>query len=204
MSETPSKGKPPKTDGDVADRAQDEAVAPSEAHPLTLREYLDSLAEEETEESSEPEESPELWVSFSVGDAIFGLPVDQVREVIRVRTITRVPRSPEALRGVTNLRGRVLAVVDLRVRLGVTRAEITEASRILVAQGPAGPVGLLVDRVEQMEQVLPSAAQEPPDHVADLSFIDLAEISLGVVPRTQGLLVLLDLGILLQPPSAAA
>ncbi|MCB1035422.1 MAG: chemotaxis protein CheW [Acidobacteria bacterium] len=164
---------------------------------MTLREYLESLAQEEIEEIHEPEERPELWVSFGLGGGVFGLPVHQVREVLRVGVITRVPRAPDSVRGVTNMRGRVLAILDLRVRMGLPRCEINDSSRILVAQGPSGPVGLLVDQVEQMEQVLPSAVQEPPDRLAAVS-----AFSRGVFPRDGSLMVLLELGSLLQPTAA--
>lgn len=193
MSKTPAKKSPAHKPGKTsAEKDADVTEA------MTLREYLDSLAEEDLEDISAPEEQPELWVSFSVGGATFGLPVDQVREVLRVGAITRVPRAPEALRGVTNLRGRVLAVVDLRVRMGMEKAEVAESSRILVAQGSGGPVGLLVDAVNQMDQILPSGVQEPPDRLADL-----ASLSRGVVSRDEGLVVLLDLGALLEPMAAA-
>ncbi len=166
---------------------------------LTLREYLEVLAEEELDESSEPEETPELWVSFVLGEELFGLKVEQVREVLRVGTITRVPRSPASLRGVTNMRGRVLAVVDLRVRLGMEATEAGEGNRILVTDGPSGPVGLLVDRVQQMERILPSEVQESPDRRAALT-----ALGRGVVPREEGVLVLLELDALMRPEAGAS
>lgn len=174
---------------DPPERPDGEALKES----LTLREYLDTLAQDDLEAAPEPEEKSQRWVSFILGEERFGLSVDKVREVLRVGTITHVPRAPKALRGVTNLRGRVLAVVDLRVRLGMEKADIAETSRVLVAVGPSGPVGLLVDQVEQMEQILPSTVQEPPDRLATV-----ASFSPGVVSKDDKLLVLLDLEPLLQ------
>ena len=71
-------------------------------------------------------------LTFTLDREEFGIPVTQVREVIRVDGITRVPQVPAHVRGVANLRGRILAVVEIRTRLGLTPATITPASRIVV------------------------------------------------------------------------
>ena len=71
-------------------------------------------------------------LTFTLDREEFGIPVTQVREVIRVDGITRVPQVPAHVRGVTNLRGRILAVVEIRTRLGLTPAVVTPA-RVFVA-----------------------------------------------------------------------
>ena len=73
-------------------------------------------------------------LTFTLDREEFGIPVTQVREVIRVDGITRVPQAPAHVRGVTNLRGRILAVVELRTRLGLTPAVAHAASRIVVVE----------------------------------------------------------------------
>ena len=76
-------------------------------------------------------------LTFTLDREEFGIPVTQVREVIRVDGITRVPQVPAHVRGVTNLRGRILAVVEIRTRLGLTPAVVTPSSRIVVVPAPA-------------------------------------------------------------------
>ena len=91
---------------------------------------------------------PELHlVTFRLEREAFGVPIDRVREVVRVTDITRVPEAPPHIRGVTNLRGRVLPVVELRTRLGLTPAVIAPSSRILVVEAHGRVLGLLVDGV---------------------------------------------------------
>jgi hypothetical protein len=74
--------------------------------------------------ASAPPEKPETWVTFEVAGEAYGLPVLAVEEVLRVTVITRLPYAPAPMRGITQLRGRVLPVVDLAVRLGAPPVEI--------------------------------------------------------------------------------
>jgi len=63
------------------------------------------------------------YLTFRVGDEVFALDVSQVREVLDLITITKVPRSPEFMRGVINVRGSVVPVVDLRLKFGLSKTE---------------------------------------------------------------------------------
>ncbi len=98
----------------------------------------------------------------------YGLPIERVREIVRLRPITPVPRLPAAIRGVISLRGEIVQVVDLRSRLGLEPAVPSRRSRIVVLRGDEGSVtGLLVDQVravlrlgEDAIQALPAAESE--------------------------------------------
>jgi purine-binding chemotaxis protein CheW len=160
---------------------------PAEEHD-DLFAFADSLERvEETPEESQ--EAGEAWVSFRAAGQAYALPVEDVQEVLRVGHITSVPRTPLSVRGVTNLRGRVLAVLDLPLRLGFDPCSLTDHSRILVVRHQGRPVGLLVDAIEHMAQVLPSAV-DSPDTIDSLEHRHLLR---GIVQGDHHLVALLDL-----------
>jgi purine-binding chemotaxis protein CheW len=94
------------------------------------------------------------FVTFHVDGDAYALPIERVREIVRLRSITPVPRVPSAIRGVISLRGEVVEVVDLRLRLGLAAHEPSRASRIIVLHGDDGAVtGLLVDAVRDVLRI---------------------------------------------------
>lgn len=125
----------------------------------------------------------------------FGVPVTQVREVIRVSDITRVPQAPAHVRGVANLRGRILAVVELRSRLGLPPADLTPRSRVVVVEVRGRVLGLLVDAVRQVTKVPEASVVPAPEEVisADVDYLR------GVARWQSRLIILLDLEKALLP-----
>lgn len=88
-------------------------------------------------------------------EAAYGLSVERVREIVRMRGLAPVPRSPDWLVGVVPLRGEMVEVVDLRNRLGGAFYEITRRSRIVVLNSGEGQVaGLLVDSIDEVQSIL--------------------------------------------------
>jgi purine-binding chemotaxis protein CheW len=146
-----------------------------------------------------PSERPESWVTFDLAGETYALPVSAVQEIVRPGQITRVPHAPAPVRGITNLRGRVLAVVDLRVRLGLAAAgETGDKSRILVVAARERTLGLLVDAARQVIKLLPSAVQPPPADIRSES----TDFLLGVYHLADELVILLDVDrVLLVHPS---
>jgi len=144
-------------------------------------------------------EAPETWVTIGLGAEIYAIPVETVEEVLRVSTITRLPHAPRAVRGITHHRGRVLTVLDLRVRLGLPEAEITPHSRIAVVASRGRSIGLLVDVAFQVAKLLPSGVQPPPADV----MTERSHFLVGVYRSELGLLILLDVDsvLLLEPES---
>jgi purine-binding chemotaxis protein CheW len=134
-------------------------------------------------------------LTFTLDREEFGIPVTQVREVIRVNGITRVPQVPPHVRGVTNLRGRILAVVEIRTRLGLTEAVITPSSRVVVVEVRGRVLGLLVDRASQVTKVPVESVAPPPEEVvsAETDFLT------GVARWDSRLIMLLDLEKVLLP-----
>jgi purine-binding chemotaxis protein CheW len=109
---------------------------------------------------------PELsLVGFSLDETQLAVPIARVVEILRVEAVTRVPGAPPELRGVTNVRGRVVPVVELRTRLLLPPAEISPRSRILLVEAQGRVLGLLVDAVDQVRKVPVSSVLEPPSEL---------------------------------------
>src|SRR5690606_37042354 len=87
-------------------------------------------------------------------------PVECVREINRLVGITPIPETPDYVAGVMNLRGRVVPIVDLRVRFGIPATPYSKQTCIIVVEGPNGPAGLLVDSIKGVSHL--SAAQIEP------------------------------------------
>ncbi len=126
--------------------------------------FADSLQERRHEEE-ERQHQWETWVTCRLDREVFALPVKQVQEILRVAALTRVPHAPFPVRGVTNLRGYVLPVVDLRVRLGMAAQEPGPRHRVMVVHSRGRLIGLLVDAVEQVTQIDRLAVEPVPEDV---------------------------------------
>jgi purine-binding chemotaxis protein CheW len=98
---------------------------------------------------------------FHAADAAYAVPVECVREIVRVRPITPIPRVGGDVRGVISLRGEIVQVIDLRRRLGLAPIEPTRGSRIVVLDRDGGAAGLLVDGVREVLRVRGEAIAPP-------------------------------------------
>ena len=165
------------------------SARPAESGGDDLLRFADELQRQSTAVEV-PTPGPELHlVTFALEPEEFGIPIGQVREVIRVGDITRVPQARPHVRGVTNLRGRILAVIEIRTRMGLSPAEITPRSRIVVVGAHDRTLGILVDRVSQVVK-LPAASVAPaPDEVLSSK----ADYISGVARWNSRLIILLDL-----------
>lgn len=112
----------------------------------------------------------ELLVIWLDGDP-YGIPIERVREIVRLRSITPVPRVPDAVRGVISLRGEIVQVLDLRRRLGLPALSLDAGSRrhrIVVLHAEDGQMaGLLVDRVSEVLRTPADAARPPAAREVD-------------------------------------
>ena len=108
------------------------------------------------------------YLAFTLGRESYGLPVLKVREIIRLVAITPVPQMPAHIRGVINLRGKIVPVVDLRIRFGLAVAESSESTCIVVVQvklaaGGVMHMGLIVDGVEEVINFAAADLEATPD-----------------------------------------
>jgi len=114
----------------------------------------------------------QLVVFFLAGET-YGIDISSVHEIIRMQTITDVPRTPDFVEGVINLRGRIIPVIDLRKRFGLPPGEQTAGSRIIVVEVNGVTVGMTVDAVSEVLR-LPEANIEPPPTIfsgVDVSYL---------------------------------
>jgi purine-binding chemotaxis protein CheW len=106
------------------------------------------------------------YLTFTLGNGFYAVPALKVREVIRMLNITAIPRMPEYVRGVINLRGKTIPVVDLRMRFGLPNPEVTNHTSILVVQvahstGLPVFVGIVVDAVEEVINISREEVEDP-------------------------------------------
>jgi purine-binding chemotaxis protein CheW len=134
-------------------------------------------------------EAVEHLATFNLDREEYGVEVRLVQEIRRVSEITVVPRAPPFVRGVINLRGRILPVVDLKKKLGLGEVEIQKASRIVVVRLRERLLGLLVDGASQVLKVPMSRIEPPPDEVVNKG----GDTIRGVAKLEGRLVILLDL-----------
>jgi purine-binding chemotaxis protein CheW len=107
------------------------------------------------------------YLTFQLGREVFGLEILKVQEIIGIMPITRVPRTPDFVRGVINLRGKVIPVIDLRRKFDLSGREDTNRSCIIVVQleGVAGRIimGLLVDEVSEVVNITADKLESTPE-----------------------------------------
>ena len=101
-------------------------------------------------------------VIFELGSEYFGVDIATVQSIIKVQPITKLPRTPEFIEGVTNLRGKVLPVIDLRKRFGLSPREADKNSRIIVVSINHNEVGIIVDEVSEVVTVPAGAVEALP------------------------------------------
>ena len=108
------------------------------------------------------------FVTLGIGDELFGIDVGYVREILDFRSITALPHAPDYLLGMIDVRGITVPVIDLRVKLGLSHAEETQHTRILVLEIPTDRhclvIGLLADRVFEVTG-LDGGLMEPPPEI---------------------------------------
>jgi purine-binding chemotaxis protein CheW len=143
---------------------------------------------ERTQDTSAADDEQQLVV-FHIGAELYGVEIARVHEIIRLQTVTRVPRAPAFVEGVINLRGEVIPVVDLHRRFGLATVEHTRASRIVVVELGEHVVGIIVDGVSEGLRVN-TATVEPPSPV--VAGID-SEYLCGIAKVDEQLIILLDL-----------
>jgi len=132
------------------------------------------------------------YLTFRLGEEVFGLDVGKVREILDFTTITKVPRTPEFMRGVINLRGSVVPVVDMRVKFGMSATEKTVNTCIVVAEveleGDSIVLGALVDSVQEVFELEPGQIEPAPRIGTKLK----TEFIKGMGKRDDRFIILLD------------
>jgi len=106
------------------------------------------------------------YLTFKLEDEVFALDISKVREVLDFTTVTKVPRTPEFMRGVINLRGNVVPVVDMRLKFGMQKTEKTVNTCIIIAEvsieGETAVLGALADSVQEVIDLEPDQIEPAP------------------------------------------
>ncbi len=128
-------------------------------------------------------------VAFSLGTEVYGVDIASVREIIPIQKIVPVPRAPDFIEGIINLRGRVIPVLDLRKHFGFSQPVTGSEQRIILVEDDQESIGVVVDSVSSVMQI-PLDAIEPPAQVIvgpDIEYIE------GIAKIGSDLVVLVDL-----------
>jgi purine-binding chemotaxis protein CheW len=131
----------------------------------------------------------EQLVVFDLAHEYYGADIGAVNTIIRMQDITKIPRAPEFVEGVINLRGTIIPVIDLRKRFGLPVSEATKSSRIVVVEAAEQMIGMVVDAVAETLRIASNAIEPPSPIVAtvDSSYVR------GVGKQESRLVILLDL-----------
>lgn len=105
---------------------------------------------------------PGQYLTFQLMNEQYGVPIETVREINRVGEITPVPKTPEFMKGVMNLRGKIIPVVDLRVKFGMDSQDYTRDTCIIVIDSDIGQVGMIVDSVKEVADLTQNQIEPPP------------------------------------------
>ena len=127
-------------------------------------------------------------VVFHVGDIQCGLDILQVQEIKRIRVYTPVHRSPPFVRGLVNMRGQIITLIDVRQRLGLEPHGVGPAAPAIIVAHRGELMGLLVDVVDDAIEVEPGNFQPPPSNLRGVEGIFFT----AVIRTTEGLIALLD------------
>ena len=137
------------------------------------------------------------YLAFHLGSEEFGIQVLKVREIIGVQDITVVPKTPAYLKGVINLRGKVIPVIDLRIKFGLEPEPYTQRTCIIVVQvtGENGPIqiGVVVDGVSEVLNIALQDLENTPDFGSGEPILYV----LGMAKMKDGVKILLDIDAVL-------
>ncbi len=140
-------------------------------------EDIEELGEEaeDMEHSERHIETEEIQlVTFNIGEEEYGIPITSVQEINRLQEITRVPRAPSFVEGVTNLRGEVIPMVDLRKRFEIEEKERDDRTRLVIVNIDGKKTGFIVDRVNEVARIQRRNIDPPPALLSaqiDLNFV---------------------------------
>jgi purine-binding chemotaxis protein CheW len=148
---------------------------------------------------SSGDQTEQQLVVFELNKEVYGVDIAKVHEIIRMQNITQVPRAPEFVEGVINLRGRVIPVVDLRQRFGFPKAEYSKQSRIVVVEIDGQTIGMVVDGVSEVLRVSTSSIEPPSPVVTTLD----SDYLKGIAKLEDRLIILLQLDKILSDAERA-
>ncbi|HAA90701.1 MAG: Chemotaxis signal transduction protein [Thermoanaerobacterales bacterium 50_218] len=132
-------------------------------------------------------------VVFELAGELYGLDIFDVREIIKDTPVTKIPRAPDFVEGVVNLRGKLIPVIDLRKRFGFEEGEKTEETRIIIVDISGQEAGLVVDAVEEVATVEEDSIEAAPEvTTVNAAFVE------GLAKKVDELIIIIKLDLLLE------
>lgn len=154
-----------------------------------------TLSSRNTEEMEMNETITETtqYLTFKLEDEVYATDIAQVREVLEYSRVTKVPRTPDYMRGVINLRGRVVPVLDLKLRFGMNRTEQTVNTCVIIVEvnmeGETMVIGALADSVQEVIEMDPSVIEPAPKIGTKLN----TDFIRGMGKRDEQFIIILDI-----------
>lgn len=143
------------------------------------------------------------YLTFQLGNEVFGIDVFNVREILEFTSVTKVPKTPDFMRGVINLRGSVVPVLDMRRKFGLTETEKTVDTCIIVVEVGIGSeniiMGALVDSVQEVFELDPNSIEPAPRIGSQLR----TEFIRGMGKKDDHFIIILDMERLFSPEEIA-
>lgn len=136
-------------------------------------------------------------VFFSLADERYAVSIEFAQEILKPTEITGIPHTPDFMCGVVNLRGKIVPVIDLRLRFGLSPHGITKNTRIIVVQQQEQPIGLLVDSVLAVQPIADKKIEPAPDMISGAAHADFFQ---GIANLDNTVIIILDLEKTLKKP----
>lgn len=135
----------------------------------------------------------ERFIVFKVSDAEFGADIKQIKEVIQPAPISKVPRTPDFVEGVMDLRGTVIPIINLRKRFNYPQKDKDENTRVLIVELPEGIIGFIADMVLEIIRINRADFREPPRMISGID----AEYIKTIAKSGERLVIILELSKIL-------
>jgi purine-binding chemotaxis protein CheW len=129
------------------------------------------------------------YLGFVVGSDVYGLPLEQLREVAPLKRLRRIPGAPRQVAGLMNLRGEIVCALDTRAILSIAAAPSSGGGYLIALRGFTDPLGLVVDSITDVYAIDPAVIESPPESWP----ASRAALSLGTTIVPEGVMTLLDL-----------
>jgi purine-binding chemotaxis protein CheW len=126
--------------------------------------------------------------TFYVGNALFGMDILKVQEINKILDMTIVPQAPEYVKGILNLRGQIVTIIDLGIKLGLSSIEIGPETRNIIVNSKNEYIGLLVDRIGDVERASEDSIEVPPANIGGVK----AQLFEGVYKKENSLIGILN------------
>ena len=134
------------------------------------------------------------YMTFILKNEIYGIPIGTVKEINAMMTITEVPNTPKYIKGVINLRGKIISIMDLRLRLGMEEIDYSERTCIIVVEVPNNEkgkkkIGIVVDHVAEVMEIKNSELEDFEEDLVD----DLNAFINGIAKMKDKIIIILDI-----------